>query len=308
MLHRYYSKMSTRKILVESLRFYADRFNILFFPFLILSLAESTLWKFAFDLIPPFKIQPGFTEIFLVHLIDYLAFVIPIIVIFVLISWVINIIPNGIVIKYSSDFLEGRPSSLRRSLRTVAFNIFPLLLTEFIRGLLVILGLILLVIPGIIMAVIFSLAVQVIIIEGLGTFKSLQRSKKLVAKEPWQTFSIFIFIFFLITVAGIGGEILSSYLWIRTELYVKLIITDMILSIAKPVQPITLTYLYYSLKADQKIMETHKIYPQVFPASPSRERERWELIEFHPRFCFKCGQKLPSDAIYCPRCGVKVKT
>lgn len=301
-----YSILSTREILAKSLRSYVNRFDVLFFPFLIANLIKSILWKLAFDLIPQFKIQPGFTENLLIQLISYLTFTIPIVTVFVLISWVIDILPNSLITKYSSEKLEGRTPSLIASLKTVTLNTFSLLSIGFIKELLVILGLILLIIPGIIMAVVFSLAIQVMTIERLGIFESLQKSRKLTAKRPWQVLSILLFLFFLTAIAGISGEIICSYL-IRTKGYVRLVITLIIISIVKPVQPIALTYLYYSLSVDQRPIKIRETYRPVFPAPPRRKGPQ-ELIGYYPRFCFKCGQKLPPDAIYCPRCGIRVKT
>jgi len=302
----YYPGMSVGKIFIKSLRFYGDRFNALFLPFLIVSLIKSVLWKFAFDLIPQFKIQPGFTENFLVQFITYLTFVIPILVAFSVISWIIDFFPSGLIVKYSSGVLEGRTSNLVASLKTVIYKIFSLLLIGLITGLLVVLGLVLLIIPGIIMAVVFSLAIQVMIIEGSGVLESLRKSRELVSKRPWQAFSVLLFAFLLIAMAGVVGEILCSHL-IRTEGYFRLVIISVIISVVKPLQPVALTYLYYSLSVSQKFQEPRKPYQPIFSAPPPIGRKFQELVEYHPKFCFKCGQKLPSDAIYCPSCGVRVK-
>ena len=302
----YYSAMPVREILVESLRFYCERFNVIFLPFLIASLIKSALWKFAFSLIPHFKIQPGFTENFLIQFINYLTIVIPIIIVFVLASWIIDIFPVGSTVKYSSDILEGRPPSLVSSLKTATSKIFPLLSIELIRGALVILGLVLLIIPGIIVAVILSLAIQVMIIEDLGTFESLRRSRELVAKSPWRAFSILMFVFILTALGGVVGEIICSHL-IMVEGYIRLVIISVAVSVVKPIQPIALTYLYYSLSASQRFTVRRETYQIISSAPQQTERELREIIRYYPKFCYKCGQKLPSDAIYCPRCGVKVK-
>ena len=303
----YHRRVSAGRIFLWALRFYGDRFNVLFLPFLIVSLAKSILWKFALDVIPQLEVQPGFTENFLVQFINYLTFVIPILIFFTLISWVIDILPNGMIVKYSADHLEGRTPSLTSSLKTVISQIFSLLLIELIRGLLVILGLVLFIIPGIIMAVVFSLAIQVMIIERSGIFESLRRSRKLVAKEPWQVFLVLLFIFLLSAIGGVVGEIFSNHL-IRTGNYVRLIIISIIMSLAKPLQPVALTYLYYSLSADQKLIVTREQYQPIVPTPQQTGQRFQEPIGYHPKFCYKCGQKLPPDAIYCPRCGVRVRT
>ena len=308
MLHSsYYSGMPAAKILGKALRFYGDKFSLLFFPFLIVSPIKSLLWRMALDLIPQFKVKPGFTEIFLVEFINYLTILIPILAVFSVISWLIDVFPSGLIVRYSSDIFEGRPSNLKVSFRAVASKALSLLSASFIAGLSVILGFILLIIPGIIMAVVFSLTMPAIIIEGLGGFEGLRRSRELASREWWRVFSVLAFTFLLTVTAAAVGDVMCSLLFV-TERYSKLLIMSIIISITKPLQPVALTYLYYSLSASQKPPEIYKTFPQTIPLPPRMNRESQEATVFHPKFCYKCGQRLPLDAVYCPRCGIRVKT
>jgi len=304
----YSSVMSAKEILVRSLESYSERFSVFFIPFMITSLIKSILWRFAFDMIPQYQIQLGFTENLLIQLINYLTLAIPMISIFILIGWIIDTIPDALTIKYLSDLLEKRRSpSLTSTLETVASKAPSLISTGIIRGLLIILGLILLVLPGIIMAVIFSLAIPVIIIERTGTFQSLRRSKSLVSRNQWRTFSILLFTFVLTVLAGIIGEIVSSHIMMM-EGYIRFVIIGVAIAVARPLQPIALTYLYYSLSAEEWFVVMRKPYPPNFSLPRSSELEIQSVARYYPKYCFKCGQKLPPDAIYCPRCGVKVRT
>jgi hypothetical protein len=298
---------STWGIIVKSLSIYSKRSNVLFVPFLIVGLVNAVLWKLAFEMIPPFVVEPGFTEDFLIRLIDYLTFTIPIIIIFGLISWVIEAIPAGLIVKYTSDAIEGKPASLHSSLKTTASKTILLLSVALIREHLVILGLVLLVIPGIIIAVLFSLAIQLIVIEERGIYESLRRSKEMVTKRPWQAFSILLFVTALTGLGGAIAEIISSDLLMATG-YVRLFIINAAVSAVKPLRPIALTYLYYSLRAEERLAAAYRPREPVFPAPQRRERGFPTAAGYHPRFCYKCGQRLPSDAIYCPRCGVRVRT
>ena len=278
MLHSsYYSRISAAKIIGRSLRVYGDKFHVLFFPFLIIGLIESVLWNFAFDLIPQFKVQPGFTENFLVQLITYLTFAIPILAAFCVINWMIDAFPNGLIVKYSSDMLEGSSPNLSASLKTATLKIFSLLSVGLITGLLVILGFVLLIIPGIIVAVVFSLAIPAIIIEDSKVFESLRRSRKLVAEGSWQVFSVLLFTFLFIAMAGVIGEILCSYI-IGIKGYSRLLIISIFISTAKPLQPVALTHLYYSLTASRKILEVRKPYQPIIPTPPSVGRRVQEWI------------------------------
>jgi len=299
-----HSTIPTKRIILESLKFCLNNYDALFPPFLLTNIAESFLWKIAFDMIPSFKIQPGFTENFLVNLIQYLTSVIPLIILFALACWIIDTIPNGLAIKYSSERIEGRSIGLLESLKTISLNIPRLMLLGFISGVLIILGFVLLIFPGIIMTVIFSLAIQAMIIEGSGVCESLRKSKNIVLKKPWQASLILLFLIVSMSAAGFLGENICARLMIG-EIYPRLVIMFIIVSIVKPLQPAALTYLYYSLSGRLQLPE---IYGEHLPSAPTpyREGKIW-TIKYHPNFCYKCGQRLPPDALYCPRCGVRVK-
>ena len=300
------SIMSAKEILVRSLQTYGNRFGVFFIPFMITSLTKSILWKFAFVIIPQYQIRPGFTEKILMQLINYLTLTIPIISIFILISWIIDIIPDALTIKYISDMLEKRPPHLISSAKLVASKALSLISTGIIRGLLIILGFILFILPGVIMAVIFSLAIQVIIIERLGTFQSLRRSKSLASRNPWRTFSILTFTFVLTVFAGVIGETVSSHIMVMKD-YIRFIAIGIAIAVARPLQPIALTYLYYSLSVEDRLTVIQKPYLPNLPLPRSPELEIRRVTSYYPKYCYKCGQKLPTDAIYCPRCGVKVR-
>ena len=294
----------TEKIIQESVKFCLNNYDALFPPFLLINIVESFLWKIAFDIIPPFEIQPGFTENFLVNLIQYLTSVIPLIILFALACWIIDTIPNGLAIKYSSERIEGRSISLLRSFKAVSLKIPRLMLLGLVSGVLIILGFVLLIFPGVIMTMIFSLAIQAMVIERLGVYESLKRSKKLVLKKPWQVLLILLFLLTLTLMAAFLGESICTHLMID-KVYLRLAVMLIVVSMVKPLQPVVLTYLYYSLSDKHKLLEARK--ERLPPAPILYQKEEMWTVKYHPNFCYKCGQRLPSDALYCPRCGVRVR-
>ena len=294
----------TERIIQESVKFCLNNYDALFPPFLLINIAESFLWKIAFDIIPPFEIQPGFTENFLVNLIQYLTSVIPLIILFALACWIIDTIPNGLAIKYSSERIEGRSISLLKSFKAISLSIPRLMLLRLVSGVLIILGFVLLIFPGVIMTMIFSLAIQAMVIERLGVYESLKRSKRLVLKKPWQVLLILLFLLTLTSMAVFLGESICTHL-IIDKIYFRLAVILVIVSMVKPLQPVVLTYLYYFLSGKHKLLETRK---ERLPSAPIlyQEEKIW-TVKYHPNFCYKCGQRLPSNALYCPRCGVRVR-
>jgi len=131
------------------------------------------------------------------------------------------------------------------------------------------------------------LTLQVIVIEGCGIFKSLRISRKVTAKAFWTVFSVLMFLFILTILAIIVGEIVCDRLMVSVG-YMRLFIIFASISAVKPLQPVSLTHLYLSLSASRDVLEV--LHGPIV----------------HPRFCPKCGQRLPPDAIYCPSCGCKV--
>jgi len=275
--------ISTRDILVGSFRFYMDNFIALFFPFLAVSILKCIIWNFAFGIIPKFEVKPGFTEALIVRLLNHLAFTLPFIIAFILISRLIDVPPRALIIKYTVNKIGGADANLSKN--SIFRRMPSFLLLEFIKETLIILGLFLFVIPGLIMAVIFSLTLQVIVIEGCGIFKSLRISRRVTAKASWTVFSVITFLFILTILAIIVGEIMCDRLMVSIG-YMRLFIIFASISAVKPLQPVSLTYLYLSLSRD--VIEI--LHGPIV----------------HPRFCPKCGQRLPPDALYCPSCGCKV--
>jgi len=281
--NRVINSISTIDILVRSFRFYMDNFAALFLPFLAISTLKCIIWNFAFGIIPRLDVKPGFTEALITRLLNYLAFTLPLIIAFILISKLIDVPPRALIIKYTVNKIGGVEASLSEN--SIFRRIHSFLLLEFIRETLIILGLLLFVIPGLIMAVIFGLTLQVIVLEGCGIFKSLWISRKVAAKASWTIFSVLMFLFILTVLAIIIGEIVCDHLMVSVG-YMRLFIVFASISAVKPLQPVSLTHLYLSLSRD--VIEI--LHGPIV----------------HPRFCPKCGQRLPPDAIYCPSCGCKV--
>jgi hypothetical protein len=298
--------LSITEILSKSLALYVARFEIFLFPFLLTSLVSNIVGQFIWGLLPNIEAPPNFTEEFTSWVLDYLVLIIPIIVVTLFISWFATTIANGIAVKTSADMLEGRHTSLGASLNLTFSRLPDLLVAGILTGGLIVLGLVLLVIPGIIVATMFSLTVQAIMLERLGTFESLKKSRKLVARGWVKTFVIlFSVLIFVVAMNIIGGIIADEFAGNNNVLW--LLIVSFVSALAQPLCPIALTYLYYTLSIEEAGV---KLPPQpTYPAVPSVPVPMPSIrLQYQPKFCYKCGQSLPSDAVYCPRCGVNVKS
>jgi hypothetical protein len=263
--------------------------------------------QFLVYFMPDIEFPLDFTEEFFLWLINYLVAAIPVAVLFVMIGWVISTLSGAIVIQYSSDMLEERHASLKRGFNSTISSISSLLTVGFIIGILTVLGLVLFILPGIIVTVMFSLSVQVIMIERLGILESLRRSRRLVADRWGKTFAVIFLVFLITAVTYVIGGIIGD-LFVGPPSTLKWMITSIVASIAQPLWPIALTHLYYSLLAKDKLTDPEVPLNSTGPVEPPVTHHPTRLLSaFQPRFCQRCGQRFPSDAVYCPRCGAIVR-
>jgi len=301
-------ELSVTEILSLTFSFYAAKFDVVLVPYIFTGVFNTFISYFLWRLVPIFELPQNITEEFFMQLLNYLATIFPIIVATIIINWVINTMANGIVVKVSSETFEGKPATVKIGLNSVLSSLPTLLITGSVVSVLTVLGLFFFIIPGIAVALMFSLTVQVIMIERLGVSASLWRSRKLVAHRWLKILTILFSLALLTLMASIIGRIIGNTV---TSLNVSmaLIIESVVSSLVQPIQPVALTFLYYSLRSREKPSE-QVMPPQITvpfrrqPPSPFPQMPPF----FQPKFCYKCGERLPSDAIFCPRCGVQVKS
>ena len=293
-------KVSVLEILDKSFSIYLENMESFFAVFLLLNVINAILVYAISPLIPPFNPPYESTEKIFSWLISYGVHIITILCFLFLISWMIMNVGNSLIIKFVSDIFEGKKPSVRESFISALHLSGRVLAASFITGTLMILGFILLIFPGLIMTVIFSLVVPAIILENLGVFDGLRRSKELTNNMWMKTFLLlFAFFIMLITVYLLIEALTLSFYRFYQQIWVKNILKVVLLSVVEPIYPISITQLYYISKR-QKItippMETREEYAIYSP--PSRSEIK---------FCYYCGQILPYDAIYCPNCGRKIR-
>ncbi|MEM2111029.1 MAG: YciC family protein [Candidatus Bathyarchaeia archaeon] len=288
-------ELSMSEILSQSVKLYLTCFKWLFIPFLSANMMNAVLGHFTRQLMPLFSPPESFTEESISWMINYVSIAIGLAALLFVTQWVITTLVNGIAVKYSSDIFEKGQANFREGASLVLSRFPSLLAVGLMTGVLIASGLILFIVPGIVVAIIFSLTVHVIIIERLGVFESLRRSRQLVAHRWKKTFGILLLIGLLIVAADIIGTAISGFIGVSFFPFGE-VITAIIMSFVQPLLPIALGYLYYSLLTKEKALE------QPILVRPTG------IIAFQPNFCYQCGQKVPSDAIFCPQCGKRLKS
>lgn len=306
-------ELSVVEILTSAVNLYLARFECFMIPFLLTNFANGAISEFIGYFMPDFIFSQNYTEEFFLRLIDYLVVAIPLAALYVFASWVTNTLSDGIAVKCSSDMLEGRRAGLRKAFGFALSNLFPLLAIGLMTGILTILGLILFVVPGIIVAVMFGLAVQVVTIERSGAVQSLRRSRSLTAERWGKTFAVLLSVFLITALAYIAGDTVGEALedtfpgsYGVQMATMRWFLMSVFTSLAQPLHPIALTYLYYSMRIkEEAIRAKQPLQPRVLVGPPIPQAELNQRTP-QPKFCFKCGQRLPSDAAYCPQCGARV--
>jgi hypothetical protein len=184
---------------------------------------------------------------------------------------VIQPLVTGAVTKAVSDKYIGNPATAAASLKEAWGCVGTLLLTEFVAGLIIILGLMLLLVPGILWMLSYSLIAPVVIIEAAGRGQrqySLtgqsgtvpvvmerseirRRSWDLVKGNRGRIFIILAVIFVLNLLLNAGGSSVASMFadaTSRTAGVIRTIFSDVIQIVVTPLQTIAITLMYYDLR------------------------------------------------------------
>jgi len=182
---------------------------------------------------------------------------------------VIQPLVTGAVTKAVSDKYIGNPATAAASLKEAWGCVGTLLLTQFVAGLVVILGLMLLVVPGILWMLSYSLIAPVVIIEAAGRGRQVlsltgrsvpvvmersdirRRSWDLVKGNRGRIFIIVAAIFVLTMLLSAGGGSVTSMFFDATSRMggaIRTIISDVIQIVVTPLQTIAITLMYYDLR------------------------------------------------------------
>lgn len=96
-----------------------------------------------------------------------------------------NVIMQGVVTHAVVADLQGRKSTIGESLGVALRSFWVLLGVGIVAGLAMMLGLVLLVVPGILIMLVWLVAGPVVVAEGAGVGRALQRSRDLTRNHRW---------------------------------------------------------------------------------------------------------------------------
>jgi hypothetical protein len=102
--------------------------------------------------------------------------------------------------------MRRRPVRLADSLNVGLRRFLPLIGLAFVAGFPIMLGLILLIIPGLILYTMWFVGVPACVVERLGPWTSLRRSRDLTKGYRWKLFALAL----LLLVGNFGGSLIGS--------------------------------------------------------------------------------------------------
>lgn len=195
-------------------------------------------------------------EVVLSQLWNFILTLLAMAILLGIIPWIISTIANGVCVKCASDLIEKGKASLGESFNFTLNKLLSLLAAALITGILIGLGFIALIVPGIILYIMFYLVVPSVMIENIGAFGSLSRSRRLVSNRWLKTLVLSLIVGMITGFVSFIGSLIGGPLGIY-----GLFLSSIIAAFVQPILPILITVHYYSMLAK----EEQRILPSLSP-------------------------------------------
>jgi hypothetical protein len=167
----------------------------------------------------------------------------------------------ALVYAISNGYLE-KPISVGESFKKAFQRILPLIGTWLLVGLAIMGGTILCVVPGILAAFWFALATQVVVIEGVGGFAAMKRSKQLMAGNIGTVFVLGLLI-------GIVNAVISVAANFIPQPHVEAVVTAIIAGVLVIFASAALVVFYFSCRCKHEQFDLALLAQSVGAEKPS---------------------------------------
>ena len=128
-----------------------------------------------------------------------------------LLAIILNTLGEAVIVYGAFQSLRGQEVRLGEALQKGLARFLPILGLGVLSGIAIMFGFLLLVVPGLFLLVMWSVALPVCVLEGLGPTTSLSRSSALTKGHRWQIFGIVLLVFIANGVVGfVLDKIFSS--------------------------------------------------------------------------------------------------
>jgi uncharacterized membrane protein len=181
---------------------------------------------------------------------------------------VLGTLSQAIVLYGAFQVMRGRPIDLAQSARIGLRRFFPIVGLAISMTVLIFLGSLLLVVPGLILFVMWFVATPACVVEGLGPFRSMGRSRELTKGHRWKVFGLQLAILIPALVVGaiVGAVIFalsgaSGFLAVATALSSTLgqVVNLIWSAIWKAFYAIVIVVAYHDLRVAKEGVDTEQI-------------------------------------------------
>jgi hypothetical protein len=121
---------------------------------------------------------------------------------------VLSQLGNAIILHAAFQDMRRRPVRLVESLKVGLSRFLPVIGIAFVQGFLIVLGMILLIVPGLILYTMWFVGLPACVVERLGPWTSLCRSRELTKGFRWNVFLLAL----LLVVVSVGGRVILTVL------------------------------------------------------------------------------------------------
>ena len=115
---------------------------------------------------------------------------------------------DAIILHAAFQDMRRRPVRLVESFNVALSRLFPLIGIGFVQGFLILLGMILLIVPGLILNAMWFVGLPACVVERLGPWASLRRSRELTKGYRWKVFALAL----LLPAVNAGSSVIASVL------------------------------------------------------------------------------------------------
>jgi hypothetical protein len=161
-----------------------------------------------------------------------------------LVNLVATTLFTGMIVELVADVQDGRrDASVGGLLRAVTPVLGQLILVAILAGLGVLIGFILIIVPGLILITIWSVAAPVVVLERIGAFGALGRSRALVRGNGWQVFGVIVVLDILVVVLASVLEVAGN----SAGTGVGIVVTVIVGVLTAPLSALAAAVLYFEL-------------------------------------------------------------
>jgi uncharacterized membrane protein len=165
---------------------------------------------------------------------------------YLLLGMVLFALVQATMIQGAFQDIRGQSFDLGTSVRRGLSRFLPVLGTSICFTIALFIGFILLIVPGFIVLTMFLVAIPVCVVEALGPFQSLGRSRALTKGHRWQIFAIYIV---PLLVLAIGSFILQAIGAAIAGITGAAIASFLVVAVTAPYQALVAIVTYHDLRA-----------------------------------------------------------